>query len=91
VVEDVEPPVAPLSLPECPLSPMQRRAFDGSELDRSMVRAKAPSGAQGMCLDKVARGTAAGSASALVPGETPIADGPRALNAISLPAQSIVR
>jgi transposase-like protein len=46
-----------------------------------------PSGAQGTRLDEVARGTAAGPASASVPGEMPIADSPRALRAISLPVQ----
>jgi hypothetical protein len=77
VTEEAEIPVQPPPLPECPLSPMERRDFDYSELDHWMAQTDQAIRKARRTLDQLARGTAAGPAHLSMPGVTPAADSAR--------------
>ncbi len=79
VAEDAEILVQPSPLPEPPLSPVERREFDYSEIDHWMAHADQTIQKARSTLDQLARGIAAGPAPSSLPGETAVADSAPAL------------
>ena len=64
LIENAEPPVAPMPLPDRPLSPVERKVFDYSELDHWMAQADQAIRSARRVLDRAANGSAVGTVSA---------------------------